>query len=297
MLVAGIDGGQSGSRSVLADEGAKVLARIDDAPLFARAEADATLGARIGTVLERLRSAAGLDAGTTLDAVVAGLSGQDEPLDLTRAGLGARRARAVHDSEVAHAGALAGEPGIVVVAGSGSVAFGTDTERRRVRRGGWGATFGDEGGAVWIGRRAVSAAMRAMDAGAPTRLEPAVCAFFGVTTLHDLQRRALRGELSQETLGAFAPIALALAEHDDVARRVCGDAAAALVELTVEVDRALERRPARAVSWAGKVFECEPLRAAWSAAVAAALERPHVQAPRAEPVVGALLLALRDAGA
>lgn len=297
MIFAGIDGGQSGARVVLADEGGRILARASGPALFARENDARALVAGLSNLVRAARAAAGESADDPIAALVAGVSGQDEFARLPSEAFGARSAKAVHDSESAHAGALAGYHGIVVTAGSGSVAFGTDVLGRHARRGGWGATFGDEGGAFWIGRRGVSAAMRAADAGIATRLGPAACEAFGVPSLRAIARAVLRGEVPAQTIGEFAPRVLELAASaDGVANEVLRAAAAALVTLVTELDRTLEPQSGRAVSWAGKVFNDVGLQEAWRAGVEASLDRPRVFAPRAQPVVGALALAYREAG-
>ena len=294
MTVAGIDGGQSGSRTVLADESGTLIVRADGPPLFADG-GGRPLVERMGALLQSARDRAGFEG--PIEAVVAGISGHDDAAFVPEEALGARRARIVHDSVIAHAGALAGYHGIVVAAGSGSVALGTDGTGRSVRHGGWGRVFGDEGAAYWIGRSAVAAAMRAHDAGTATGLERAACRHFAVATLRDVQTAARRGSIGFDAIAAFAPPALSLADDGDaVATTVRAGAARALADLVVGLDAVLEPTSGRGVSYAGNVFANVSLREAWRETLLASLERPRVIAPRAEPVIGAVILAFRDAG-
>ncbi|MFA0778300.1 MAG: hypothetical protein PVTTEEND_002014, partial [Candidatus Fervidibacter sp.] len=79
-----------------------------------------------------------------------------------------------NDGIIAHAGALAGEDGVVVVAGTGAIAIGI-AKGQRVRVDGMGHWFGDEGSAAWITLQALRAAARAQDGrGKPTRLSEAL---------------------------------------------------------------------------------------------------------------------------
>ena len=73
----------------------------------------------------------------------------------------------MNDVEAAFVGAFAGRPGVLLLAGTGSMAWGSDGTRQ-VRTGGWGEGFGDEGSAYWIGRRALGLASQALDGGTPT---------------------------------------------------------------------------------------------------------------------------------
>ena len=69
----------------------------------------------------------------------------------------------VGDMEIALEAAFGHGPGVIVIAGTGSIAYGRDRQGRTVRAGGWGFAIGDEGSAHWIGRVAVNAVLRASD--------------------------------------------------------------------------------------------------------------------------------------
>ena len=100
----------------------------------------------------------------------------------------------VGDMETALVAAFEDGPGVIVIAGTGSIAYGRDKQGRTLRAGGWGFAIGDEGSAHWIGREAVSAVLRASDRGGESpSLAAALCKAWGVGTLIDLARG---GELS-----------------------------------------------------------------------------------------------------
>ncbi|HET9130296.1 MAG TPA: BadF/BadG/BcrA/BcrD ATPase family protein, partial [Terriglobia bacterium] len=69
------------------------------------------------------------------------------------------------DAFISYVGAIGLEPGILLIAGTGSIAIGRRADGSMIRVGGWGPIFGDEGSGFWIGREAVQAALRAHDAG------------------------------------------------------------------------------------------------------------------------------------
>ena len=87
----------------------------------------------------------------------------DERLLATAADLFSGPRQAVNDVELALDGAFLDSTGIVILAGTGSMAMARDARGRTVRVGGWGETFGDEGSAFWIGRQALAHATRALD--------------------------------------------------------------------------------------------------------------------------------------
>src|SRR5438045_9768833 len=81
--------------------------------------------------------------------------------------LGIRELEGVGDAEIALFGATDGRPGVVIIAGTGSVCCGVNARGRCVRAGGWVPRDGNEGGGAWIARRALSAVTRAADGRAP----------------------------------------------------------------------------------------------------------------------------------
>lgn len=92
------------------------------------------------------------------------------------------------DARIALAGATAGKPGIVIIAGTGSIAYGVNKDGEVARAGGWGPTLGDEGSGTYIGRRALEAVMTAYDRRAhdETALTEKVCRYFNVKTPPEL---------------------------------------------------------------------------------------------------------------
>ena len=99
----------------------------------------------------------------------------------------------VGDMEIALEAAFGEGPGVIVIAGTGSIAYGRDRQGATARAGGWGFAIGDEGSAHWIGREAVAAILRASDrseGAAISSLAKALCKTWGVTSLIDLARAA-----------------------------------------------------------------------------------------------------------
>src|SRR5690606_8774057 len=75
--------------------------------------------------------------------------------------------QAYPDLHIALAGGTGGRPGVVVIGGTGSVAFGRNAEGREHRVGGWGYLLSDEGSGFWIGREALIAVLHCMDGRGP----------------------------------------------------------------------------------------------------------------------------------
>lgn len=160
----------------------------------------------------------------------AGTAGNDEAAAIGHAVLaatGATRCLLTSDAVIAHAGALAGDTGIVVRVGTGiaCVAGGGRLAARIFD--GHGFLLGDEGGAFWIGRAGIRAALAAHDfIGPPTELTAAVEQHFGPiadvpAVIHSLPRAV-------DAIAQFAPRVVDLAPQDEQARLIVGDAAHAL---------------------------------------------------------------------
>jgi N-acetylglucosamine kinase-like BadF-type ATPase len=86
-----------------------------------------------------------------------------------------------NDVEAGWAGSMALEPGINIVAGTGSIAFGKDSSGQTARSGGWRAFFGDEGSCYWIGRKVMELFSKQSDGRLPKdELYTTVCREFNL---------------------------------------------------------------------------------------------------------------------
>lgn len=132
----------------------------------------------------------------------------------------------VSDALAAHAGALGGEPGTVLIAGTGSVAFHLSQDGELNRADGWGIWLGDLGSGRWIGQEGLRRVLQARDGlGYPTSLTQAVLAAAG--PLDSLPRYVSGGDQPERVLASFAPAVL---EHASIGDPV----AAAIVDEAVE---------------------------------------------------------------
>ena len=213
--------------------------------------------------------------------------------------LSARIMRIDNDATVALAGALGCRPGVVVIAGTGSVALGRDPIGQEAGAGGWGYLFGDEGSGFALGLGGVRAALRARDGtGASTVLETAVPHRFG-KSLGEIPLLFYEGRVQRAEIAALAPVVMAAAaDGDPVARALVEDAAQALAGIVAAVVRRLTWPGGTvAVAPVGNVFKAgpvilDPLKTAIATRVTGAVLVP----PWFAPAVGALLLAMQAAG-
>ena len=143
----------------------------------------------------------------------------------------------VTDAQIALWGATGGEPGIVVIAGTGSIAFGQNANGKTARAGGWGYVFGDDGGAFGIVRQALRAALRQEEGwGSATLLHELLLTACAATTANELMHRFYTDEYSRDQIAALAPlVGKAALEGDEPARQILAKAAQQLARLASAV--------------------------------------------------------------
>lgn len=195
-------------------------------------------------------------------------------------------------------GASTGRPGIAVVAGGGSVAYGRDSAGSEAICGGLGYLL--DAGSGWnIGLDAVRAATRADDLRGPdTALLPLVRDHFQLPDFRALMPLIYDATFTRDRIAALAPAVVALAEAGDAeAARIVAGAGHDLAMLAVGVARQIfpDAAPV-AVYPTGGVFRAgETLLAPFRQTLGL---RPglSMHPPRFPPVAGAVIQAKRALG-
>lgn len=298
----GIDGGQSSTRAVIGDENGRVLGIGRSGPSN-YAGAPEGSGRFVIAVRACLRAAcqqAGLNADTVRFAgACLGFSGgpaDKEPM--VRKIVLSDRTLVTDDAAVALSGATGGKPGIVVIAGTGSIAFARNGAGRTARAGGWGYLFGDEGGAFSIAREALRAALRWEEGwGEPTSLRARLLDATGARNMNDLLHRCYTPEFDRPRVAGFALLVNQAAESSDPAALAILDAAAGELALLAKAvgGQLFADGEKTVVSYAGGAFRSRILRARFRQRLL--LEAGmHVTPPVYDAGRGALLEAYRLAG-
>jgi len=231
----GIDVGGSHTTVVVGDKTAQVVARADGPGAAMRPGGAEVSAAVIADVARRAAAAAAVTL--PADAAMVGAAGagrEQEQQALATALIAAqvaRRVRVAGDSEIGLAAAFGEGPGILLNAGTGSIAFARSPDARLHRAGGYGWQLGDEGGGYWLGRRALASAARSTDDPneSSTLLERLLVAL-GLRHFDDLIRWTATATPAQ--IAALAPHVLnAALEGEKVAQQAVWEAAVELARL------------------------------------------------------------------
>jgi N-acetylglucosamine kinase-like BadF-type ATPase len=296
----GIDGGGTKTQAVVMSSSRQVLGE-------GTAGASNPLRVGIDQAMENIITAAAEaveDAGLRIDKVasaVVALAGISHPIHfhavkqaLDRA-LGVKDLELVTDAEAALVGALDGQPGVVIIAGTGSIALGVNRAGEMVRSGGWGPELSDEGSGYDIARRALRAVAAEFDGRSPsTRLSDLILRRLGVETAADLPGVIYSSNRDPVEIASLAELVSEAAESgDEVAGSILSAAGTELGHLAVSVIERLRMAScAFRIALVGSVFKAgEPLISALKARVLGIAPNAEFGQPLFPPTVGAARLA------
>jgi N-acetylglucosamine kinase-like BadF-type ATPase len=251
---------------------------------------------RAGIALREAISQACWSAGVSplsIEAVCVGASGAGRPevqqkvQSLVRRVVPRSIVRVVGDHEVALEAALGQSEGVVVIAGTGSIAYGRNAFSETARAGGWGSAVSDEGSGQWIGREAIARALRIAD----TSFVNAVMRHWKLES-HEKLIQYLNQSPPLD-FSSLLPLVIAAQKNDPMLRGVLRDAGAQLAMLVETVLRRLwSRGSVVRVGLVGGVFANSPqVRLGFLATLRRGWPTLAVSFRIADPVMGALSIA------
>jgi N-acetylglucosamine kinase-like BadF-type ATPase len=221
--VVGIDGGGTKTTAEVCTREGELLATAVGAPSNFQVIGVERASEALLCVLQECCARAGVSL-RGVDTIVAGLSGAGREPDqkmMERAlkrlartkGLRLPRTIIESDAMIALEGAFSGKPGIILIVGTGSIAFGKDERGVIFRAGGWGRILGDEGSGYWIGREALRMVARVLD-GDPTEtmLLPLLARRYGLTSQQEIIRKIYRENFD---IASVAPLVIEAAQRND----------------------------------------------------------------------------------
>ncbi|CAN5332922.1 N-acetylglucosamine kinase [soil metagenome] len=295
----GVDGGGTKTHAALIDEKGDIIGEGQAGPSNPLRVGVRQSAEVVRDAIERACAEAGVRR-NDLDAIQIGLAGVRradlrERVREVLLALHIHPLEIVTDADIALAGATGGEPGLVLVAGTGSICCGKNARGQTACAGGWGPLVGDEGSGAWLARRALQAVAHASDGRGPaTSLARAACEYFSVATPDDLATTLSAPNMTTERIAGFGrPVVEAAQKKDAVAREIVAAAGrelgAAAIAFISQLGMERETFP---VAYVGGVFKAGelvlgPLRETLNKRAPGASLAP----PQQPPAVAAALMA------
>jgi len=311
----GIDGGQTSTKCVITTRDLRVVGEGTGSGMVHLAAADGAerFQAGLREAVQQAWQAMGRSP-QPVYAMAMGLTGVDaEPeaeraVALAREIVDCKRIQASNDALTALVGAHGGQPGIIVISGTGAIALGRDTNGRTARSGGWGWMIGDEGSAMAIGRNGLNAATHAFDGTGPATMlveammgqlermqveaDPLATQRNPVRDLRDCKRIVYAPHFGSRGLAALATVVSQVAQQgDEVAGRIIAQAGADLARLAVGVSRALAMPDCPVAPVSGAFAHVHGLREAFMECLAEQAPALKVVVPQHSAAFGAAILA------
>jgi N-acetylglucosamine kinase-like BadF-type ATPase len=261
-FLLGVDGGGTKTRAVVVDARQKILGEAEAGPSNPLRVGVTEAANAVREAAERACVEAGVRR-IEVAAAEVGLAGvkradiRDRMRAALRSELGIERVEVVTDADIALYGATEGKPGLVIIAGTGSICCGVNARGRHACAGGWGPIAGDEGSGSWIARRALQAVARASDGrGRKTSLVEAACVFFNVAKAEDLSTAVYAPNVTNNCIAGFGRKVIEAAKRRDaVAREIVEEAGRELAQTACAVTRKLHMEQERfQIAYVGGVF-------------------------------------------
>lgn len=301
-LYLGVDGGQSHTEAIIADERGNILGQ---------GAGGASNHAEIPGGVERLQNAITDSVGEALkkanfpalsetffaSAHFGMTGGAIYKEEIINALIKAANLTVGHDAPTALFGATAGKPGIVVIAGTGSVVFGINEKGETARAGGLGYLFSDEGSGFWLAGQIIRLAVKEHD----DLIEDygilrLVLDFFGRSEIREITDDFYNGKISRDEIAAFAKHAhIAAAKGNLAIREQIFYGVAVLTESVRIVAQKLNFLTAFPVAGVGGMFRADLMNEYFTTSLIDKIPHAKFIKPRYGPAIGALLLSYTQA--
>ncbi len=291
----GIDGGGTKTTCVVGDS-TTVLARATSGPSNVIRAGELAAQAALQQCILEACAKSGISP-TQITHTVAGVAGagRTEIREFIQTSLNefvGVAVTVVTDAETALHAAFADGPGVIVIAGTGSIALAQDGQGNRARAGGWGWAISDEGSSPWIGRRAVAAIFRAHDVGESRKIEQNIMRRWQIADSDQLILAA--NAIPQPDFGALLPeLDAAASAGDALVQSIFAQAAEELVRLVkLAASHFFALNDAIRVAQSGGAFAHAPnLCTAFQKSIHHHLPKAVLLPDLADPVLGALQMA------
>jgi N-acetylglucosamine kinase-like BadF-type ATPase len=299
-VVAGVDGGGTKTHAVITDMNLNVLGEGLAGPSNPLRVGIGNAAAAVREAIDKACEVAKVRRSDLIAAQI-GLAGarQKELNARLREALnvlGVPEVVVVSDADIALYGATLGAPGVILIAGTGSICCGINARGKKTCAGGWGPLAGDEGGGAWIARRALRAIAHATDGRGPaTSLTETASIYFHVSDPIDLSTAIYAPTITNERLAGFGKHVVEAAKaRDRVARQIIAEAGRELGLAAAAVIRSLKlEAEVFQVAYVGGVFNAagELVLASVREEVARVAPKAFLAPPQFSPAIAAARMA------
>jgi N-acetylglucosamine kinase-like BadF-type ATPase len=300
-MFLGVDGGQSHTEAVVADEFGNILGfGLGGASNHAEIPGgrERLRNAVLDSVSEALRITKDELRITKFKSAHFGMTGgADYKEEIIAEIIDAEILKVGHDAPTALASGTGGKFGIVVISGTGSAIYGENEKGEKARAGGLGYLFSDEGSGFWLAVQTIRLAIKEQDGVIKNSgLEKLVLDYFKVEKIRDLTTPFYNGKVSRDEIASFARIAQdAALNGNEVLLEQINFGANCLVENVASVANRLQFDDKFDIVGVGGMFQGELMRKLFTDILVEKLPKANFIKPRFKPAIGALLLAYRSA--
>jgi N-acetylglucosamine kinase-like BadF-type ATPase len=296
----GIDGGGSRTRALLCDTHGQIIGKGLSGGTNPRTSSTGELNVHLQEAVEQATRS--IDCSKILAAHF-GIAGAGDARTrakiqgIAKELLSEQTTRTIgHDLEIALVGGLESNPGIVLVAGTGSACYGRTFDGRSAKCGDWGDLVDDVGSGSWIGLRALQVCVRQADGRLPeSPLKQAVMDFLKIEHMGAFKTRIHNSGLSRSERAQVAPIILDLANKgDEVSLAIVAEGVDALSSCVFITSRQLGIK-SPTVLLAGGLLQHTYFSNSLEAALNARIPNAIITQPILSPTAGAVLMALKAA--
>jgi N-acetylglucosamine kinase-like BadF-type ATPase len=293
----GIDGGGTKTRCVVGDEKSELGVATSSSSKVQRVGEACARDALAGAVHE-----ACVHAGISPRQIVrscAGITGTARPeiagvmRDLMTSIVGGH-VEIVGDIEIAFEDAFGSSPGVILIAGTGSIAFGRNKKGETARAAGWGYPISDEGSGQWIGAEAVREALRARDSGQPACLLNDLIEKLGASSFEDFIVR-LNANPPVDFATLFPTVLAASDKGDSVASEILTRAGRELAGIAgIVIERLFHEQSVSVATHGGVLASSALVRKCFAQELSARHRRVELLDRDIDPARGALERARRE---
>ncbi len=299
-IIAGVDGGGFKTETVILDTVSKeVIGRGVSGPSNYH-----NVGMDLATInivdsIVKAMNEAGVDYIDSLCIALAGLDTRYDREYVANALESLNISREIVIEHDAHAALMAGslgEPGISVIAGTGSIAYGWDGSKRYIS-GNHGWLLGDQGSGFWIGFRALRTVVRMLDGRMEkTKLADYILEYFNAKDKEELSYKIYQQGFSVERIAGLAPIvSRAASEGDEVAQEILYKAGEELAKAVIAVAKKLHL-PIIKIFYTGSIFRIPYVEETFITTILSTINNAEVYRIKYRPVVGSLVIAAKKIG-